>query len=132
MTHTPPNILLVDDDKFLLDMYAMKFTKDGFNVHASLSVKEAVDTLKAGFAADAVVFDLTLPGEDGYALLEHLRDEKLAVGAKKIALTNQSTDDEKAKAMELGADDYYVKATMIPSEVVAKIRAALGIAAAAA
>jgi DNA-binding response OmpR family regulator len=36
---------LVDDDKFLLDMYAMKFTQAGFNVHASLSVRNALDTL---------------------------------------------------------------------------------------
>lgn len=127
MIHTPPTIVLVDDDKFLLDMYSMKFEKDGFTVQSYLSVKEALLALRAGFSADAIIFDLTMPGEDGYLLLQALQSEKLGEGAKKIALTNQSTDAERAKAMELGADDFLIKATMIPSEVVAKIRAILGI-----
>lgn len=129
MTHTPPTIVLVDDDKFLLDMYAMKFAKDGFTVEACLSVKDALAKLRAGFVADAIVFDLTMPGEDGYSLLQTLSSERLGEGAKKIALTNQSTDEERRKALELGADDFLIKATMIPSEVVAKIRSILAISA---
>ncbi len=127
MTHTPPTILLVDDDKFLLDMYAMKFSKSGFEVHACLSVKDALETLKHGFAADAIVFDLTMPEMDGYALLQALHDEKLGEGAKKIVLSNQATDAEKAKATELGAEEFLVKATMIPSEVVEKVSAIIGV-----
>lgn len=127
MMHTPPTIVLVDDDKFLLDMYAMKFTQSGFVVHASLSVKDALAALRAGFDADAIVFDLTMPEEDGYALLQTLASEHLGDGAKKIALSNQSTDEERRKAIELGADDFLIKATMIPSEVVAKIRLILNL-----
>ncbi len=123
----PPAILLVDDDKFLLDMYAMKFTNGGFNTHASLSVADALEVLRHGFVADAVVFDLTMPEHDGYALLQSLRDEHLAEGAKKIVLSNQATDAEKAKATELGADEFLVKATMIPSEVVAKVGSIIGV-----
>ncbi len=128
--HTPPNILLVDDDKFLLDMYSMKFVKEGFNVHSSLSVNAAVEVLHGGFDPDAVLFDLTMPERDGYAFLIAMRDEHLAAGAKKVALTNQSTDVEKTKAIELGADDFIVKASMIPSEVVSKVRSILGMSAA--
>ncbi len=121
MIHTPPTILLVDDDKFLLDMYGMKFTKGGYNAHTSLSVKEALDVLRGGFDADVIVFDLTMPGQDGYAFLQSMREEHLGDNAKKIVLSNQATDAEKAKAIELGAHDFFVKATMIPSEVVAKV-----------
>lgn len=119
--------MLVDDDKFLLDMYSMKFVKDGFSVQVCLSVNDAVTALHGGFTPDAVVFDLTMPVRDGYDLLQTLRDEHLAESAKKVALTNQSTDSEKAKAMELGADLFIVKATMIPSEVVANVRSLLGL-----
>ena len=129
--HTPPTVLLVDDDKFLLDMYSMKFTKEGFTVQSCLSVNDAIDALRGGFVADAVLFDITMPERDGYALLLALRDEHLAAGAKKIALTNQATDLEKAKASELGADEFLVKASMIPSEVVAKVRSLLGMRASA-
>ena len=127
--NAPLTILLVDDDKFLLDMYSMKFVKEGFSVQTCLTVNDAVHVLQGGFSPDAIVFDLTMPERDGYAFLQSLRDEHLAEGAKKIALTNQSTDSEKAKAAELGADLFIVKATMIPSEVVTSVRGALGLSA---
>lgn len=116
------NILLVDDDKFLLDMYSMKFVQEGFNVQTSLSAHDALDVLRGGFDAQAVLFDLTMPECDGYEFLQLMEKEKLVPKAKKIALTNQSTDEEKKKILDLGADDFIVKATMIPSEVVNKVK----------
>ncbi|HVU75652.1 MAG TPA: response regulator [Candidatus Paceibacterota bacterium] len=119
-------VLLVDDDKFLLDMYAMKFTAEGFAVQACLSAHDAIALLKQGnFAPQAILFDLTMPECDGYDFLQKLSQEKLGAGAMKFALTNQSSDDEKKKALELGADQFLVKATMIPSEVVNTVRTAL-------
>ena len=115
-------ILLVDDDKFLLDMYTMKFVQEGFTVQASLSATDALEQIRHGFAPDAILFDLTMPQMDGYQFLQTLSAEKLAPSALKLALTNQSTDAEKKKALELGADDFLVKATMIPSEVVNTVK----------
>lgn len=115
------NVLLVDDDKFLLDMYSLKFTQAGFNVHASLSVKDAIDVLRGGFAADAIVSDLVMPQETGFTFLEKLKNEKIAPHAIFIALSNQSDETEKQHAMTLGATRYIVKASMIPSEVVTAI-----------
>lgn len=112
------NILLLDDDKFLIQMYSMKFVQAGYTVQACLSVNDALTILKGGFAADAVVFDVTMPERDGLSFLQTLRDEKIASGAKLIALTNQSDDAEREKAIELGAHRYIIKASTIPSEVV--------------
>lgn len=124
MSHSG-NILLVDDDKFLLDMYSMKFVQEGYSVQACLSGRDALASLKSGFAPDAVLFDLTMPECNGFEFLQALSTEKLAPNAVKIALTNQSTDAEKQKALELGADQFLVKATLIPSEVVNTVNAAL-------
>ncbi len=118
MTTDSLKILLVDDDKFLLDMYALKFTAAQFEVRAVLSVSEAVDVLRTGFSPSAVVFDLLMPGEDGFELLRIIRTEKLAREAVLIALTNQSSESDRAAAEKLGADRYVIKAEMIPSEVV--------------
>ena len=123
--NTPPAILIVDDDKFLLDMYSMKFAKEGFTVQSALSASDALDFLRGGFQADAILFDLTMPEKDGFAFLQSLREEHLGERAKKVALTNQSSDAEKTKALELGADQFIVKATMIPSEVLASVRSLL-------
>lgn len=111
-------IMLVDDDKFLLDMYALKFTQDGHIVKPCFAVEEALNELREGFDADAVVFDLVMPGKDGFDLLRGIKDGKLAPRARLIALTNQSSPEERKKAEELGANDYIIKATLIPSEVV--------------
>ena len=112
------NILLVDDDKFLLDMYAMKFTQEGYTAHGCLSVADGLDTLHKGFAADVILFDLIMPERDGFAFLEAMRSEKLVPDAIKIALTNQGDESDQTHAKDLGADACFVKASMIPSEVV--------------
>src|SRR5580698_846894 len=104
MTESKGKILLLDDDKFLADMYSMKFTKEGYEVNACLSVNDAVAALKKGFDPDAVLFDIVMPEHDGFSFLQMLSSEHLAPRAIKIALTNQSDDQEREKAMQLGAD----------------------------
>lgn len=118
--------MLIDDDKFLLDMYAMKFTQAGFAVHPCFSTEEALQKLRGGTMPAVILFDITMPGEDGFALLQRIRDEKLAASSRLIALTNQSNDADKKRAEDLGAARYVIKATMIPSEVVAMVKEELG------
>ncbi len=121
MSDTPAKkaaILLVDDDKFLLDMYGMKFSQNGYTVETCLSAKQALGIVRGGFKPEVILFDLTMPELDGFSFLKALSDERLAEGALKIALTNQSDESERTKAAELGASGYIVKASMIPSEVV--------------
>lgn len=111
-------ILLVDDDKFLLDMYAMKFAQAGLDAHGELSAADALQTLREGLNPDAILFDLIMPEGDGFSFLADLQKEQLGKRAFKIALTNEMSEEEKQRVMHLGADDFLIKATMIPSEVV--------------
>ena len=122
------SVLLVDDDKFLLDMYSLKFTQEGFNVIPCFSVAEALTSLRGGAKPDVILFDITMPGQDGFEFLKTVRDEKLASGARLIALTNQSNDADRKHAEELGAQKYVVQASMIPSEVVALVKQEIGLA----
>jgi len=115
---TKGTVLFVDDDKFLADMYGMKFSSAGYTTQTCLSVREALDAIKAGFSPDAIVFDLTMPERDGFSFLEELSHEHIAPNAVRIALTNLSNDSERSRAESLGVDRYIVKASMIPSEVV--------------
>lgn len=127
MTDANPrtNILLVDDDKFLLDMYSMKFQQQNYNVQACLSAHDALESLRNHFEPRVILFDLTMPEIDGFTFLQTIRDEKLAPHAIKIALSNQSTDAEQDRIRSLGADQFIVKAAMIPSEVVNTVDAVL-------
>lgn len=125
MTDTTKQVLLVDDDKFLIDMYAMKFTQQGYAVEACLSVAEALRVLQGGYSPEVIVFDIAMPERDGFSFLQALADEHLAPHALRIALTNQSDDAERAKAESLGADRYIIKASMVPSEVVSAVGEAI-------
>ena len=114
-------VLLIDDDQFLLDMYAHKFEAQGFAVVKANSADEALERLRAGLVPAAVVFDIVMPHTDGYAFLEIMSREHLAAGAAKIALSNQTDGDEMKRLTELGADGHITKASEIPSEAVAEV-----------
>lgn len=115
---TKGNVLFVDDDKFLADMYGMKFAAAGYSIQTCLSAGEAISALKTGFNADAIVFDITMPERDGFSLIDEIMKANLAPRAAVIALTNVSNPEEKARAERIGVCRYIVKASMIPSEVV--------------
>ncbi len=114
-------ILLIDDDRFLLDMYSLKFKKSGLNVDIASNSNAALEKLRADNAFDIVLLDIIMPGMDGLELLKTIRDEKLVPNATIIMLTNQADDYEKAKAFNI--QGYIIKATTIPSEVVSQVLA---------
>ena len=118
-------VLLLDDDKFLLDMYSMKFQQQGYTVQAFLSANDAISALRAGFSPDVMLFDLVMPQMNGAVFLTEVEKEKLAPHALKIVLTNQNDDAERQKVIEHGADQCIVKASAVPSEVVNIIERAI-------
>lgn len=121
MTSQPNKVLIVDDDKFLLDMYALKFEKSAYDVTVILSPKEALEKIKEGFTPDVVVTDIIMPGMDGFEFLAALQEENLVPNAKKVILSNKGEQEDISRGRELGVDGYIVKASAIPSEVVAKV-----------
>ena len=113
-------IYLVDDDRFLLDMYAIKFKNAGHEVTAFQNGEEAIVALKDGPAPDAVLLDVVMPGMTGFEMLEEIRKQNLAATTKFIVLSNQGQDNDLDKAKELKAAGYIIKASAIPSEVYAE------------
>ena len=115
------SILLVDDDTFLLDMYALKFSKSGFQVHTANGSPQALKLLREGLVPDIMLVDIVMPTMDGLEMIETVRREKLAPKATVVMLTNQSQSADIERAKTLGVDGYIVKATTIPSEVVSEV-----------
>lgn len=114
-------VIIVDDDKFLLNMYALKFEKEGVEVIAAENSEELLSKLKQGLQADLMLLDIIIPGVDGLSTLERLRKDDLLKGMKVVMLTNQGDPEEIKRAESLGVDGYIIKATSIPSEVVEKV-----------
>lgn len=117
----PYKILIVDDDKFLLNMYSIKFQKEHFEVNTAGDGKAALDLLKGGLVPDAIVLDIVMPIMDGLEMLENMRKLDLAKNATVLILSNQGQSSDIEKAKRLGIDGYIVKATTIPSEVVTEV-----------
>lgn len=125
-TQTPKKIFIVDDDKFLLDMYTFKFKEKGFDVTQAFGSVDALTKLKGGIIPDIMLLDVVMPTMDGFELLGVIKSENLAPNAKVIILSNlgQPTDIEKGRT--LGANGYVIKASATPSEVVEKVMTVLG------
>lgn len=116
------SILFVDDDKFLLDMYALKFSKNNFDVHTAQGPDEALKLMRGGFSPDILLLDVVMPGMDGLELLTILRKENLIPKTVVIMLTNQGMPDDISRAKRLNVDGYIIKATTIPSEVLLEVQ----------
>ena len=119
----PKNIklLLVDDDKFLLGMYSLKFSNKGFNVDSTVGSLEALKKLRVGAVYDIILIDIIMPGMDGLDLLKTMREEKLSPDATVIMLTNQGQSADIDRAKSLNVQGYIVKASTIPSEVLDEV-----------
>ncbi len=114
-------ILIVDDDKFILSLYAAKFKAGGLDVTTAASGMEAIEKIKSGGDPDIIIADIVMPLMDGIQFLEKLREEKLAEDSIIVMLTNQDqqTDIDRAKKMKVAG--YVVKVSTIPSEVVTQV-----------
>ena len=113
------HIYLVDDDRFLLDLYSVKFRNGGQDVTVFSSGKDLLAALQKPDALqpDAILFDIIMPGMTGFETLEAVHKGELAKNAKMIFLSNQGQTSDIENAKKLNADGYIVKASAIPSEV---------------
>jgi len=113
-------ILVVDDDEELVDFLEDYLEKDGYEVRGTYNGKDALRLFRER-EFDLVVLDLMLPEMDGYRVCERMRRE---AETPIIMLTAKTSDEEKIKGLDLGADDYVTK-PFSPGELLARIRAAL-------
>ena len=119
-------ILIVDDDSFLLDMYALKFSQNNFEVHTVESGAQSLDKLKGGLDPDVILMDIIMPEMDGFEMLEEINKENLSPKSIKIILSNKSQQSDIDRSNALGAAGYIVKANSTPLEVINQVITILG------
>lgn len=113
-------ILIIDDDKFLLDMYSLKFTELGFDVVTATDGEEALEKMGGDPKPDVLLIDVLMPKLDGFQLIGKLKEQNLPPATVLIILSNMGQQADIDQGLALGVDGYIVKATATPSEVVAK------------
>lgn len=112
-------ILLIEDDAFLVDIYATKLKEAGFEVLTAFDGEEGYKKAKEE-KPDLVLLDLVLPGMDGWEFLKKAKSENLT-WLKIVVLSNLGQKEEVEKGLNLGVVKYLVKAHYAPSEVVEEI-----------
>ncbi|MEK7569577.1 MAG: response regulator [Patescibacteria group bacterium] len=113
-------ILIVDDDSFLLDMYALKFSQNGFEVHTAQNGKDALGKL-GSVTPEIILADIIMPEMDGFEMLEQISKENLAPQAVKIILSNKSEQGDVERGKSLGVAGYIIKANSTPQEVIEEV-----------
>jgi len=117
-------ILLVEDDPFLIDIYTTKFKESGFSVEVASSGEQALQKAKE-LNPDLIVLDIVLPQMDGWEILKEIKNEKGLKDLKIIMLSNLGQKEEVEKGINLGAVSYLIKAHYTPSQVVEEIKKVL-------
>ncbi len=113
-------ILLVDDERNIVDLARMYLAQEGFKIEAAYDGQTALDKIRSLQPA-LVVLDLMLPVVDGWEVCRRVRSNS---DVPIIMLTARDDDVDKIVGLELGADDYLTK-PFNPRELVARIKAIL-------
>ena len=116
-------ILVIDDEKDLIELVRYNLEKDGFNVKGAQDGESGLSTAIKELP-DLIVVDLMLPGVDGLDVCRSLRMDKRTTRIPIIMLTAKSEESDRILGLELGADDYITK-PFSPRELVARIKAVL-------
>jgi two-component system, OmpR family, response regulator len=113
------NILLIEDEKKILDFVARGFHEQGFTVDCC-GEGNAGFVLASQRAYDCIVLDIMLPGRDGLSILKGLRHAGKTTPV--LLLTARNELDDRLTGLNLGADDYLAKPFFV-EELVARVHA---------
>ena len=120
-------ILVVDDERNIVHLTRLYLAKEGFEVETAYDGRQALEKAQSHHP-DLIVLDVMMPEMDGFEVCRELRKTS---NVPIIILTARTDDVDKVVGLELGADDYVTK-PFNPRELVARIKAVLRRAQAAA
>jgi DNA-binding response OmpR family regulator len=113
-------ILLIEDDPFISEMYALKFKQEyDFDVanDGAMGLQKLAEN-----KPDLVLLDIIMPKMDGFEVLQKMKTDPNLASIPVVLLTNLGRKEDEKKGLQMGAIDYIVKAHFTPSEVVEKVK----------
>jgi len=114
-------IVLVDDEKFLLEAMRDKLQREGFDVYTAINGVIGLEIIKKEKPA-LILLDLIMPIKSGFDVLEELQKDDKLKNIPVIILSNLGQKSDIKKSKELGATDFLIKAKFKMKEVIARVR----------
>ena len=123
-------ILLIEDEKIMIDLLQRKLTQKGYDVSVARDGEEGLkvmrDALTAGHPPDLVLLDIIMPKMGGFEVMEEMRKNKELKKIPVIVVSNSGQPVELDKAQKLGAKDWLIKTEFDPQEVINKVVKQIG------
>lgn len=116
-------ILVVDDEKDILELISYNLSKNGYRVETVTSGEDALEKIKEN-DYDLIILDLMLPGVDGLDICKIIKSDKHKSGIPIVMVTAKSEEADKVAGLEIGADHYVTK-PFSPRELLAIVKATL-------
>lgn len=113
------SILVVEDNKDLLNLLDINFTDQGYKVHTALDGQAALD-LHESVSPSLIILDIMLPKMDGLEVCKQIRKKDRLIPI--LMLTAKAEEIDKVLGLELGADDYMTKPFSV-RELLARVKA---------
>lgn len=114
-------VLIVEDEEFLITALKDNFESEGCVVDTAHNGEEAMDQIKKN-RPNIILLDLLMPKRDGFYVLEEVKKNPEWKLIPVIVLSNLGGDAEIKRALEMGADDYFVKSQHPIEEVIEKVK----------
>lgn len=113
-------ILLVEDDKILLEMYHDKFVSEKFDVQTANDGQDGINKMKS-FKPDIILLDLIMPRVSGFEVLKMAKADPELKKIPIIVLTNIYADAEDL-VKNWGVDFFLLKANYTPDNIATKVK----------
>ena len=117
-------IAIIEDDPVIRQMYLMKFEAAGFEVSVAENGQLGVELVEK-FKPDVLLLDISMPVMSGDEALAEIRKHDWGRDIPVLVLTNLGEEEAPKTLRALGIHSYIVKAELTPSQVVARVQAAL-------
>lgn len=115
-------ILLVDDEKDILEFLKYNLEKEGFAVITAGDGEEAIALLSEN--PDLAILDIMMPKLNGFEVCEWIRKNKKTANLPVIFLTAKSAEHDEIKGLEIGANDFIQK-PISPLKLIARVKSNL-------
>lgn len=122
-----PDILLIQEDPFLSDIYKKKFDMEGFRTAIASSAEAGKDVLKKKKPPAIILLDVQMSKTDGFDLLRDIKERKRTRDIPVVLLTGLGQKEDVERGRALGAAAYMIKNHMKPAEIIHTIKKILHI-----